>query len=185
MPDPDGGAARDPTGITEGGRDPRPQRMSDTMAVRVLHRTSRAFRRLLVLVVVGGAAVFGWSFHESRKLQKELSSLREAMARADDERRSFAARVDAERTRSRAERGELQGRIEEYRRQEAALRGQLADAAGGEVDSLRDELHDARTRIQTLEVERAAGEMIIRQYGGGVALLQGSYAFYDGSNQPL
>jgi serine protease Do len=53
------------------------------------------------------------------------------------------------------------------------------------VDSLRDELHDTRTRIQTLEVERAAGENIIRQYGGGVALLQGSYAFYDGSNQPL
>jgi S1-C subfamily serine protease len=185
VPDPDGGADRDPTGTTEDGRDARPTRMSDTMAVRVLHRTSRTFRRLLVLVVMASAAVFGWSFHESRKLQKELSILREAMARADDERRSFAARVDAERLRSTAERGELQGQIEEYRRQEAALRGQLADAAGGEVDSLRDELHDARGRIQTLEVERAAGEMIIRQYGGGVALLQGSYAFYDGSNQPL
>ena len=185
MPDTGEGPVRDPTGSAEGAPDPRPPRMSDTMAVRVLHRTSRGFRRLLVVVVMASVAVFGWSFHESRKLQKELASLREAMARADDERRAFAARVDSERARAVTERTELQGQIEEYRRQEAALRGQLADAAGGEVDALRDELDDTRTRIQTLEVERAAGETIIRRYGGGVALLQGSYAFYDGSNQPL
>lgn len=162
-----------------------PPRMSDTMAVRVLHRTSRGFRRLLLLVLLASAGLFGWSLRDSRKLQRELGSLREAVARAEEDRRAFAARVDAERARTAAERGEMQGRLEEYRRQEAALRGLLADAAGGEVDSLRDELHDARTRIQTLEVERAAGETIIRQYGGGVALLQGSYAFYDASNQPL
>lgn len=185
MPDPGEGPIRDPPGSADGALDPRPPRMSDTMAVRVLHRTSRAFRRLLVIMVMVAAAVFGWSFHESRKLQKELAGLREAMARADDERRAFAARVDAERGRAVAERSELQGQIEEYRRQEAALRGQLADTAGGEVDALRDELDDTRTRIQTLEVERAAGETIIRRYGGGVALLQGSYAFYDSSNQPL
>ena len=156
------------------------------MAVRVLHRTSRTFRRLLVLVVMAGAAVFGWSFHESRKLQKELSILREAMARADDERRSFAARVDAERMRSAADRGELQGQIEEYRRQEAALRGQLADAAGrrGGLAARRagDDAHAASRRWRA---ERAAGETIIRQYGGGVCLIQGSYAFYDGSDRPL
>jgi S1-C subfamily serine protease len=185
VPEPGDGADRDPTGSADGTRDPRPPRMSDTMAVRVLHRTSRGFRRLLVVVLLASAAAFGWTFHESRKLQKELADLREAMAQADDERRAFAARVDAERARAAAERGELQGQIEEYRRQEAALRGQLADAAGGEVDALHDELDDTRTRIQTLEVERAAGENIIRQYGGGVALLQGSYAFYDSSNQPL
>jgi S1-C subfamily serine protease len=53
------------------------------------------------------------------------------------------------------------------------------------VDSLRGELSETRARIETLESERAAGETIIRQFGGGVALLQGAYAFYDESNQPL
>lgn len=162
-----------------------PRRMSETMAVRVAQRTSATFRRLLVLIVAVAAAAFAWSYHQSRKLQAELDGLRQAIARAEEERRSFASRVDAERQRAIAERGLLQQQIEEYRRQEASLRGQLADAAGGEVDSLRDELHETRTRIQTLESERAAGENIIRLYGGGVALLQGSYAFYDGSNQPL
>jgi S1-C subfamily serine protease len=185
VPDPGDPAGLGPGALAPAEPDPRPPRMTDTMAVRVLHRTSRGFRRLLVVVLLASAAVFGWSFHESRKLQKELADLREAMARAEDERRAFATRVDAERARDAAERVLLQGQIQEYRRQEAALRGQLADAAGGEVDSLRDELVDTRSRIQTLEVERAAGETIIRRYGGGVALLQGSYAFYDGSNQPL
>lgn len=185
MPDPGDPAGPEPGAGAPALPDLRPPRMSDTMAVRVLHRTSRGFRRLLVAVVLAAAAVFGWSFHQSRKLQQEIASLRETMARAEEERRAFAARVDAERARAVAERSELQGQIEEYRRQEAALRGQLADAAGGEVDALRDELHETRSRIRTLEVERAAGETIIRRYGGGVALLQGSYAFYDGSNQPL
>jgi S1-C subfamily serine protease len=177
--------------LSGGGRGPdvmvpaAPRRMSETMALRVVQRTSHTFRRLLVAIVVLAAALFGWSYHQSRKLQAELTSLREAMARAETDRRAFAERVDAERQRAVSERTQLQQQIEEYQKQEASLRGQLADAAGGEVDSLRDELHETRARIQTLESERAAGETIIRQYGGGVALLQGAYAFYDGSNQPV
>jgi S1-C subfamily serine protease len=162
-----------------------PHRMSETMALRVVQRTSSTFRRLLITILVLAIAVLGWSYHQSRRLQAELESLREAMARGERERRGFAERVDAERQRAVTERGQLQQQIEDYQKQEASLRGQLAEAAGGEVDSLRDELHETRTRIQTLEVERAAGETIIRQYGGGVALLQGAYAFYDSSNQPL
>jgi S1-C subfamily serine protease len=162
-----------------------PRRMSETMALRVVQRTSTAFRRLLGAIAVATIAIFGWSYHQSRKLQAEVTSLREAIARGEVERRVFADRVDAERQRAVAERLQLQQQIEDYQKQESLLRGQLADAAGGEVDSLRDELHETRARIQTLESERAAGETIIRQYGGGVALLQGAYAFYDGSNQPL
>jgi serine protease Do len=160
-------------------------RMSETMALRVVQRTSGTFRRLLIGIGVLAALAFGWSYHQSRKLQGELTSLRQSMAQAEEERRGFAGRVEAERTRAIAERTQLQHQIQEYQRQEASLRGQLAEAAGGEVDSLRDELYETRTRIQTLESERAAGENIIRQYGGGVALLQGAYAFYDASNQPL
>jgi S1-C subfamily serine protease len=162
-----------------------PGRMSDTMALRVVQGTSGTFRRLLIAIAVIAAALFGWSYHQSRRLQGELTSLRQAMAQAEEERRGFADRVEAERTRSIAERTQLQHQIDDYQRQEASLRGQLAEAAGGEVDSLRDELSETRARIQTLESERAAGENIIRQYGGGVALLQGAYAFYDSSNQPL
>jgi S1-C subfamily serine protease len=162
-----------------------PHRMSETMALRVVQRSSSTFRRLLLVILVAAAALFGWSHHQSRRLRAELASLRQAMAAAETERRGFSDRVDAERLRAVAERTQLQHQIEEYQRQEASLRGQLADAAGGEVDSLRDELSETRSRIQTLESERAAGENIIRQYGGGVALLQGAYAFYDESNQPL
>jgi serine protease Do len=53
------------------------------------------------------------------------------------------------------------------------------------VQSLREELGGTRQRIATLETERAAGEQIIKQYGGGVCLIQGAYAFYDASHRPL
>jgi len=53
------------------------------------------------------------------------------------------------------------------------------------VRSLDGELRQVRTRLVTLEGERAAGERIIRDYGAGVCLLQGSYAFYDATGRPL
>jgi hypothetical protein len=61
---------------------------------------------------------------------------------------------------------------------------ELADAAAGEVDSLKQELDLAHTRLQTLETERQVAERIIRQYGTGVCLLQGSYMFADESGRP-
>ena len=42
-----------------------------------------------------------------------------------------------------------------------------------------------RKRIATLETERAAGERIIRDFAGGVGLIEGRYAFYDAEGCPL
>src|SRR5581483_5460549 len=47
------------------------------------------------------------------------------------------------------------------------------------------ELDVTRERIKTLESERAAGEHIIKEFGAGVCLIQGSYAYYDSSGRPL
>ena len=53
------------------------------------------------------------------------------------------------------------------------------------MQTIRDELGSTRQRIASLETERAAGEQIIKQYGGGVCLIQGAYAFYDAGGRPL
>ena len=42
-----------------------------------------------------------------------------------------------------------------------------------------------RSRLVTLEGEGAVGERIIREYGAGVCLILGSYAFYDAEGRPL
>jgi S1-C subfamily serine protease len=42
-----------------------------------------------------------------------------------------------------------------------------------------------RSRLAALESEQAAGERAIRDYGAGVCLLQGSYAFFDAQGRPL
>ena len=107
------------------------------------------------------------------------------MGEVDAERRALEQRVDAERRRTDAERSTLEQRIEDYRSREEDLRTKLAGAAAGEVQTLRDELGTTRQRIASLETERAAGEQIIKQYGGGVCLIQGAYAFYDASGRPL
>ena len=41
------------------------------------------------------------------------------------------------------------------------------------------------SRLLALENERTAGQRVIREYGGGVCLIQGSYAFYDDEGRPL
>jgi S1-C subfamily serine protease len=53
------------------------------------------------------------------------------------------------------------------------------------VQALKDELAATRGRLEALETERAAAERIIKEYGAGVCLIQGSYAFYDASDRPL
>jgi S1-C subfamily serine protease len=75
--------------------------------------------------------------------------------------------------------------VEELRRREETLRGQLADATASEVLGLRTELTATRERLATLESERAVGERIIRDYGPGVCLIQGTYAFHDAQGRPL
>jgi serine protease Do len=159
--------------------------LSETMAYRIVHRTSRSFRRTLLVVLAGSLALFGWTFHQSRRFRDELQSLRQSLARADEERRSLESRIESERRRATGEREELNQRLEDYREREEGLRDRLAEAAGGEVNSLREELSTTRERIRTLESERAAGENVIRHYGGGVAMLQGAYGFRDAAGHPL
>ncbi|HUG55118.1 MAG TPA: trypsin-like peptidase domain-containing protein [Vicinamibacteria bacterium] len=158
---------------------------SQTMVLRALAQSSRTFRRSVLAASLVGLALLGWTWRENRRVQSELDVLRQAMAMVDAQRRSLAARVDGERRRGEAQRRTLEERVEEYRTREEELRTRLAQAAAGEVQSLRQELSGTRQRIATLESERAAGEQIIRQYGAGVCLIQGAYAFYDASNRPL
>ena len=94
--------------------------------------------------------------------------------------------MEAERRRAQADKESLENRIDESRQREEELRGRLADAAGGgEVRAVRDELYQVRSRLVMLEGERAVGERIIREYGAGVCLIQGAYAFYDAEGRPL
>jgi S1-C subfamily serine protease len=137
------------------------------------------------VALLAGSLAFSWSECQSRRLRQELVRLSEHMRSAEQERQRFEARIEEERRRTRSERDALQERLEEYRGREEELKAQLADATSGEVRSLRDELTTTRTRLATLESERAAGERIIREFGAGVALIQGSYAFYDEAGRPL
>ncbi len=168
-----------------------PERLADTAAfVRAVvresaRRTSRAFRMAVVAAVALGMGLLGWTRWESRLLHRDIAGLQESLRQAETERQSFARRVEEERRRADAERQALESRVEEYRTREEALRGKIAEAAGGEVEALRAELSTTRDRLRTLESERAAGETIIKQYGAGVCLIQGSYGFHDASNRPL
>jgi hypothetical protein len=162
-----------------------PPPTSHTLMLRAMAQSSRAFRRTVALAVVIAAVLFLWTWRENRRFKAELVRLRQAMGRVEAERRTFEQRVDAERRRGDAERQTLERRIEDYRTREEELRARLAGAAAGEVQSLRTELGTTQQRIASLETERAAGEEIIRQYGGGVCLIQGAYAFYDKSDRPL
>jgi S1-C subfamily serine protease len=162
-----------------------PAPVSHTLILRSMAQSSRAFRRTVVVAGVVAAGVLGWAWRENRRFQSELLTLRQTMGEVDADRRALEERVDAERRRTDAERSTLAQRIEDYRSREEDLRTKLTGAAAGEVQTLRDELGTTRQRIVSLETERAAGEQIIKQYGGGVCLIQGAYAFYDAGGRPL
>jgi S1-C subfamily serine protease len=110
-----------------------------------------------------------------------VATLRHAVQQAESERRAFEARVEAERQRGDADRRQL----EQVRAREAELLHRLTDPARGEVPALKAELQATRDRLQAIESERAAGERIIRDFGAGVALIQGAYSFTDASGRPL
>ncbi len=152
---------------------------------RWLSRAGRNHPLRLALVALGaaiaGAAVL-LSHIESRRLEREVSGLREAMRVAEEERRSFFAAIEAERRRNEEERSALENQLREFRAREAELTEEMAEAAN---ETVRRDLEATRERIQALESERAVGENIIREYGSGVCLIQGSYAFYDASGKPL
>lgn len=140
------------------------------------------FRVALALVLLGGAGLVAWTYH----LNRLVGRLEQALHAAEEERRSFEARVEDERRRAEADRESLENRIEESREREEDLRRRLSEAAGGsEVRGLSEELRQVRSRLITLEGERAVGERIIRDYGRGVCLIQSSYAFYDAEGRPL
>ena len=149
------------------------------------HRTSRSFRIAFGVALLAGGLAFSWGQCQSQQLHQEVARLTETVRSAERDRQRFEARIDEERRRTRVERDALQDRVEDYRRREDALRSALSDAGNGEVRSLKDELSTTRTRLANIESERAAGERIIRDYGAGVALIQGSYAFYDEAGRPL
>jgi S1-C subfamily serine protease len=158
------------------------RRLSDRLRFGVGH-TSRAFRLAMLAVVLLsllGLGAFAWTRRESRRLHEQVAALRGDVQRAEQGRHQFEARVDQERARSREELGAL----DHARQEEQHLREQLADAAAGEVDDLKRELDVAHSRLQTLETERQAAEHVISQYGNGVCLLQGAYAFSDEEGRP-
>jgi len=129
--------------------------------------------------------LLAWTYRESRRLQGEMARLSATVRSSEEQRRAFQLRVEEERHRFRKERRALEERLEEARRREAELSARLAEARSGEVQALKDELAATRGRLEALEDERAAAERIIKEYGAGVCLIQGSYAFYDASDRPL
>jgi S1-C subfamily serine protease len=163
------------------GRDGRPSPL-----LRALRRQASDARRswrirgalIAVAVLIPAAALLLSHFASLRlaRLEKEVSRL-------EDERRTFQETIDAERARNEEQRTSFERELQGFREREAELKIQLSQAASDE--SVRRELETTRERILTLESERAAGENIIRQYGAGVCLIQGSYAFYDASGRPL
>ena len=153
------------------------------------HRLRRLWARpvgkLLVTLAVVVVVAFPFTLvllrqeYEARRLETKLDRMRSL---AEEERRNFENTIERERQRNEQERRGLENRLEEFREREAVLTQQLSQTAS---DTVQRELTATRDRIAALESERAAGENIIRQYGDGVCLIQGSYAFYDSSSRPL
>jgi S1-C subfamily serine protease len=140
------------------------------------------FRMALALVLLAGAGLVGWTY----RLNRQVARLQRALHVAEEERQQFQQRIEKERRDAERNRETLEARIDESRRHEEELRQRLTEAAdGGDVRALRDELLTTRSRLVALEGEREAAELIIRQYGAGVCLIQGSYAFYDAEGRPL
>src|SRR5207247_1973838 len=168
-----------------------PDRLSDLPGfARVLlretaARTTLAFRATLAGVLALGLLVFAWTQWQSHRVRVELTRLREALQAAESERQGFYARIEEERRRAEADRSVLEARLEELRGREEQLSRQLAEAAAGEVHAVRQDLAQTRDRLTSLEGERAAGERVIREYGPGVCLIQGAFAFYDKDARPL
>jgi S1-C subfamily serine protease len=155
--------------------------VSQTMVMRMVTRTSRNFWRAIAALVLVAGAVVGWLVAERRRMERQLAGLEQTLRDEARERRAFEQRVENERQRAVG----LEQRLDEARRHAEDLRAKLVDAHAGQVQVLQDELGTTRERIATLETEQKAGEEIIRQYGAGVCLIQGSYAFYDAAGRPL
>jgi S1-C subfamily serine protease len=148
-------------------------------------RTSRGFRLALAVVALAGGLGLFLSHRETRRLEDEVGRLQRSLEAVREERQAFFERIDAERRRAEADRIAYEARLLESRRRQEELEGRLGAARADEVAGLRQELTAARSRLLTLEEERAAGERIIRDYGAGVCLIQGAYSFYDDQLRPM
>jgi S1-C subfamily serine protease len=152
---------------------------------RVLDQVSPAMRFVLGVALVAILAVLGYSQHQDRKLRAEVDRLREALRESERERQQFAARIAEERERAEGDRVALAKRVEELRDREEVLYAQLRESHAAESGALRGELDATRTRLATLESERAVGERIVKEYGPGVCLIQGAWGFEDDQGRPL
>lgn len=159
--------------------------VSPTMMLRIVGQTRRSLRQALAAVVVVAAALLAWSLLQNRTLKQEMAGLRDAVRRGDVEQMALEQRVAEERARSAGAQLELERRIADDRAREEDLRARIAEGGLGEMATLKAELGLTRDRIATLESERAVGERIIRAYGNGVCLIQGSYGFHDAAGRPL
>jgi serine protease Do len=148
-------------------------------------RTSPVLRGLVLVALGLGAAAVGWYALANRQLRHEVERLQGALSDSERERQGFAARVAEERAKSEAASSALAARLEELRHQEQTLYAQIADAAAAQTKALQAELESTRARLATLENERAAGERIVKEYGPGVCLIHGAYAFFDKDDRPL
>jgi S1-C subfamily serine protease len=164
----------------------RARRLADTPTLRVLGAPgARRLAAGLAVLALAGLGTLGWSWRESRRLRGEVTTLRTAVQQADADRASLASRVEEERRRAASDRAELEGRLAEFRGREEELRRKLGEAGAGEVHGVKEELSATVARIRALEAERAAGENVIRRYGAGVCLIQGSYGYADAAGRPL
>jgi S1-C subfamily serine protease len=168
-----------------------PNRLSDfpsfarTLVRETTARTTWQFRLVLLAALLTGVAAVAWSQWQAYRVRVELTRLREALQATEAERQRFYARIDEERKKAEHDRTVLAGRIEELRGREEALKRQVTEAASGEVQAVRQDLQETRGRLQSLESDRVVGERIIREYGPGVCLIQGAYAFYDKDARPV
>jgi hypothetical protein len=148
-------------------------------------RTSHIFRLSVALLLIFLTGLFTWSYLLSRKLQRQLAAVQESLRRSEDERHAFQARIEEERRRADGDRRTLKAKEAEFRERQEQLQKQIAESTNGEVQTLKGDLTAARSRLEALERENAVGERIIREYGGGVCLIQGSYAYYDEEGRGL
>ena len=123
------------------------------------------FRMVLAGILGLAATTLVYGQWRDRELRMDVKQLREAVAQVREDQRQFRDRVAGERLRE----GEERKRLED----QAAEKWVRAD------------LEATRKRIAALETERAAGERIIRDFAGGVALIEGRYAFYDAEGRPV
>jgi hypothetical protein len=125
-------------------------------------RTSRLFRISVTAVLVLGLCALVYSEWTAHRLRQDVRRLREAVASANEEQRQFMARIAEERERAQDEKRRLEKEIAEARVREPWAG--CARPSPRRPVGARGPAHTASARPES---ERAVGERIIRDYGGG------------------